>query len=90
VFGLVAAALLLILGVAIECASTGTCGAAYGSTFKATPGLMTDDAAGCCADEATGHGTALGVRAGWFRAVAKAKGTKAGNDDEIYFFHGDG
>jgi hypothetical protein len=84
----VAAALLLILGIAIERTGSRTRRSADGSPFKSTSRLMADDAAGRRAEETACYGTALGVGTGGFRAVAEGEGAKGGYDDEVCFFHG--
>lgn len=83
----VAAALFRVLVVANDRSGTRTYRTANGGTFKGASGLVADDAAGGSTEETAGKCTALGVGTGWFGAVRERKRAKAGNDDEIQFFH---
>lgn len=78
----------LILGVSVECASTGTCCTADGCAFKCISGLMADDATEDCTTETANDGSTLGIRAGWSRAVAERNGCSGRKEDECQFFHG--
>ena len=76
-----AAALLLILGVAINRACTGTKCTSDRCSFKGVATLVTNDRTGCRSEETAGYRAALGVRTGGFCAVGKGEGTETGNDN---------
>lgn len=87
----VVTAVFLITGVAHHRSGTGTEGTANGGTFKATAGLVADDATQGGSAQTTHHRTTLGLRSGRLGAAGHKKGAdggggKSGQSEGI--FHG--
>jgi hypothetical protein len=78
----VAAALLLVLGIAVNRSGTGTEGSTDGSAFEGVARLMSYDCTGRRSEESAGNSAALGVGAGGFGTVGEGNGAEAGNDKQ--------